>query len=145
MEADNVQRVLTAFKYKPRLCMHALAELTGLSKKILNVIVIFLQKNGTIVKAGETNDDRVYRLVDSEAQEAFNSSILRIPELFGLEEEVARSRVLMLKRFRDRLHNDLHPIVSIIIADYERGLRAVEAVREGGEDADALLKELGIR
>jgi hypothetical protein len=139
---NRSDQVLAAFRRKPRMCLHQVGELTGLSRGVVRMAVIDLQKRGDIMLIPEVSGDRVYQLINDDLLDTTNDNSPRIPELFGLREDVAMSRVLLLKRFRDRLHPELHHTLNLVISDYERGLQALEILREG-EDDEAVKKEIG--
>lgn len=48
----------------------------------------------------------------------------------GLTESTIRGRVLMLHRMKRNLICDWHPILDILLGDYEQELKRVEALRE---------------
>jgi hypothetical protein len=139
---NRADQVLAAFRRKPKMCLHQIGEITGLTRGIVRMAVIDLQKRGDIMLLPEVAGDRVYQLINDDLLDSTNNGTQRIPELFGLSEDVAVSRVMLLKRFRDRLHPELHHTLNLIIGDYERGLKALEILREG-EDDEAVKKEIG--
>lgn len=124
-------RVLTAFHRKPQMCLHVLEEATELSRRVLRQAVVVLQQRKKLRKADHP-EGGIYELVDKSNVPEFSSN--RLPELFGLDESTARARATLLKKFRDRLHCELHPVLNLVINDYERGLRVLEAIREGEPD-----------
>ena len=131
-------RVLTAFRLKPRMCIHMLLEASNLPRAtVRQALQVLIKRGDVLLKSSEGSfNDRIYELANSDLVIELPEGTKRLPELFGLEEGVARSRVLLLKRFRDRMHSELHPTLNLIISDYERGLRAVEVMR--GDDDDFL-------
>ena len=55
-----------------------------------------------------------------------------------LSEAAMRGRVLMLKRMKRNLIIDWHPIIDILLNDYERDLRRLEILRHGPDEPDVL-------
>jgi hypothetical protein len=60
----------------------------------------------------------------------------KLSPIIGLSEESVRGRVIMLKRMRRLLIIDWHPIIDILLGDYERDLKRVEALRENDDEPD---------
>lgn len=132
--------VLAAFSIKPRMCIHVLMETTGLREEILMYALHRLREDSSVkMEAG----------IYSRKNEAFVPSYLgldaqHLPALFGLDENEARARLVMLKRMKDRLISEWHPILDKLIGDYERGLKSVEGIRYGAEDDLAGVAKTGV-
>jgi hypothetical protein len=60
----------------------------------------------------------------------------KLSPVIGLSEEAMRGRVTMLKRMKRLLIVDWHPVIDILLGDYERNLRRVELLREPDNDPD---------
>ena len=58
----------------------------------------------------------------------------KLSPVIGLSEEGVRGRVIMLKRMRRLLIVDWHPIIDILLGDYERDLKRVETLRESDDE-----------
>jgi hypothetical protein len=132
-EASKV--VLAALQRHGAMCIHQLHKETQMPYTQLRRLVQTLMKESRVIKVfdEEGNHDRLYKLAFS--VEIFDDGVPdKLPELFGLDEETARSRVMLLQRFRDRLHCELHPVLNTVIADYQKGLKAIE--RRRGDDID---------
>lgn len=127
--------VLAAFSKKPRMCIHTLMETTGLKREALRYVLVELQKNGMIRNVSEVRGDLIYvRIGEAPVPEDLGLDKEHLPALFGLEEREARNRVIMLKRMKERLIIDWHPVIDVLLGDYERGLQHVEGVRYGTDD-----------
>lgn len=136
--ADATSTILAAFTTKPALCVHVLMEITGLTREALRSALVDLIEQGAIRKIAEFKGDSVYARGD----EAYVPITLGVDEdhlpcLFGLDEHAARTRLTMLKRMKGRLIGDWHPMLDLLIGDYERGLKNVESIRYGA-DLDSL-------
>lgn len=62
----------------------------------------------------------------------------RSSPLIGLSEEDMMTRVVMLKRMKRLLIGEWHPIIDILLGDYERDLARIRLLREP-PDADDVL------
>lgn len=132
------EEILAVFYRKPRLCIHQLAEESGLPRSTLRYALVELQKIGRIKKVSEVKGDNVYQLKHEPKEAQLDTAVspAYLPVAFGLEEETARDRVIMLKRMKSRLIREYHPILDVFIEDYERGLKAIELLRYGPDDDD---------
>lgn len=124
--------ILAAFAHKLQICIHELSDVTGLDAKAVAQAVKELQREGSLQKVG----DGLYQR-KGEAYVSLHLGLDKdhLPALFGLDEREARNRVSMLKRMKERLVIDYHPILDMVIGDYESGLRKVEAIRYGADGA----------
>lgn len=65
-----------------------------------------------------------------------NQFFERASPLIGLSEVDMLNRVVMLKRMKRLLIGEWHPIIDVLLGDYERDLKRVRLLREPEDDAD---------
>lgn len=51
-----------------------------------------------------------------------------------MEEDTARDRVIMINRMKGRLISEWHPVLDVLLKDYERGLKQIDLERDGPDD-----------
>ena len=131
------ETVLQAFQSKPRSCIHQLMEATGATRADLRYALVELQKVKLIRKISDVKGDYVYELIQEQPHKmsvAENVGSLKYD--FGVDEETAKKRVVMLRRMKSNLICEWHPVLDILLGDYMRGVEAVDAARRKLENAE---------
>lgn len=144
---DDEKMVLRAFGRKPSLCIHELRELTGIQYPELHKIVHKMIGRNEVALVSDVTagtDDKQYiklgKIVMGDEQ--FIQG--RLSPLIGMTEEVMRGRVIMIKRMKSRLICEWHPILDVLLGDYERDLKRVEALREPPEADEPRLQDFDV-
>lgn len=129
VQARPAEKVLAAFAEQFRMDLQELTAATGLDAIEVSAAVRELSRRGLLMR------QHIYSR-KGEAYVPLNLGLdeNHLPALFGLDEREARSRLLMVKRMKERLISEYHPMLDLVIADYERGLRNVEGIRYGTDD-----------
>lgn len=65
-----------------------------------------------------------------------------VPQFLWMTEETARDRVIMLQRMKTRLICEWHPVLDVLIKDYERGLKKIDVARDGPDGEDNYAMEM---
>lgn len=143
MSTEVHSGLLQVFRRKRWICIHELIEATGISYNQLNKSLVKLEVKGHIQRSqiegsekltlyGLVNFDTLYQPTEgTELHPSHDMSKAGLcSPVVGMTEQDARSRVFMLKRMKERLIQEWHPIIDKIIEDYQRDLRRVEAERD---------------
>lgn len=136
------REVLIAFGRCPNMCIHRLHDLTGYSYPQLLAVCNKLQRRGRIFRNSNValgKDDQYWSLREQSLElkpDQFKDE--RLSPLIGLTEQDMLNRVVMLKRMKRLLIVDWHPIIDVLIVDYERDLNRVQLLREPVESEDDL-------
>ena len=145
--AEDEKMVLRAFGRKHNLCIHELHELTGIQYPELHKVVQRLAARKEIVLTSDVTagkDDKQYLRLGKVVmgEEQFIQD--RLSPLIGMTEEVMRGRVMMIKRMKSRLICDWHPVLDVLLGDYEKDLKRMEALREPPESDEPRLQDFDV-
>lgn len=114
-------------------CIHKIHELGDIAyPDLLRTLNSMIRKN-LIIRVPDFQDDRQYALLSDGKMTSDQFVPERLSPLIGLTEQTMRDRVIMLKRMKSRLIIDWHPIIDVILRDYERDIGRVEGNREPPE------------
>lgn len=144
---EDEKMVLRAFGRKHNLCIHELRELTGIQYPELHKIVARMISRGEVAEVGDVTagkDDKQYLKLGKVVmgEEQFIQD--RLSPLMGMTEDAVRGRVTMIKRMKSRLICEWHPILDILLGDYEKDLMRVEALREPPEANEPRLQDFDV-
>lgn len=132
-----IEKAIAAFKKHPRMCIHVICEHMDIDRSQVKLLLNELTRRKIIKKASaRVAGDIVYELLLKLPME--NSDSPEPIKLLGGDEKTARNRIIMLRKMRAKLICEWHPILDIVIRDYETGLRNLDFVidPEGYEDGD---------
>ena len=138
---DEERDVLRAFGRKSNLCIHELHNLTGLSyPKLLGLMKLLVDRGDVEVVKDTALGKCSLQYISRKEQSMTSIQFIeeRLSPLIGLSEQAMRGRVIMLKRMKRNLIIDWHPVIDVLLKDYERDLNRVEALREAPEAPDVL-------
>lgn len=127
VKESDIEATLSAFMHgEEEMCIHMLCKKAGLPREVLRFVLVELQKQGKIERArAKVTGDAVYRLKSN--LRIASTEIQQVQRLVGgIDEETARNRVAMLKRMKARLISDWHPIIDILLRDYEGSLTKMD-------------------
>lgn len=131
---DDERQILRAFGRRPQMCIHELFSLTRVPYPELIKMLDRMVSRGDIVKATPDTalgkHDLQYLRKDEQALSQIQFIDERLSPLIGLTEQGMRGRIIMLNRMKRNLIEDWHPIIDILMGDYERDLKRIEAFRE---------------
>lgn len=124
---DDEAKVLEAFAKKSSMCLHVLRDETLLDYKELRPVVLgLIQKRLIRAKMGAHSGDRIYELADLES---VSELVAELPIAFRLSEETVKSRVHMIRRMKASLIEQWHPVLNVMLRDYESGLKSADNLR----------------
>jgi hypothetical protein len=140
-QRDDEQEVLKAFQRCSHLCIHQLHKTVYMGYPDLMTTLSKLQRAGKIAKAPDPHlgkEDRQYAKLGKNGLTADQFvGGERLSPLIGLDERAMRGRVVMLQRMKRNLITEWHPVIDILLGDYERDLKRMERLRFGDDDPDA--------
>lgn len=132
---ENSKRMAVVKVIKPEgSCAFDIGAASEMSQTMVSKILYNLVSLGVVLKVKEKGIDRVFRYVLA------NASMVVAGEQTQWKHQTAKllvtnagdmwHRLSMLKKLRDRLIEDHHPLLNAVIADYEYALHSLRA----GED-----------
>lgn len=144
-EIDDERAIRKALERMPNrtACIHRLHALTQIEyPELLRLLDIMARKKhiARVPADGLGPNDRTYALLSSGKMTFDQFEPEKLSPLIGLTELEMRNRVIMLKRMKERLICDWHPIVDKLMSDYERDLKRFEYDRDppDSDDPDVL-------
>lgn len=137
--SEEERLIMREFVRSNQVCIHHLNRATGLSYPDLLQLTTKLTKRGKIYRKPDTALGKTdYQYCTREPNLSSDHFMEdRLSPLVGLSESEMQGRVVMLKRMLRLLIPDWHPIINVILGDYERDLLRLKLLREPPEDGDA--------
>jgi hypothetical protein len=142
---DDERNVLRAFGRKPNLCIHEIFNLTGIPYPDLTKLLKTMISRGDIIQAPELSLGKGDLQFVSKKESTMSTVQFvdeRLSPLIGLSEQGMRGRVIMLKRMKRNLISDWHPVIDVLLNDYERDLKRMERLREPPDADDVLDRDI---
>lgn len=140
IKGNDEQMVLNTFGRYPNMCIHQLHLYTSISYVDLLKITKMLEQKGKIFRVpelclGSLDQQFCARHIDDGlASEQFEPT--KLSPLIGLTEEQMINRVRMLKRMKRLTICDWHPVIDVLLEDYERDIKRM-GIQRWGPDVDA--------
>jgi hypothetical protein len=141
---EDEQLVCMVFERKSALCIHELHAYTDISYPSLQLLLGRLIRRGYVTLVGDPEagkDDKQYMRIGAFGLSEKQFMTGRLSPLIGLTEDVMQNRVHMIKRMKDRLISEWHPVLNVLLGDYERDLQRVRIVREPFCEADEVVQK----
>lgn len=141
LRRDDQRSIQRVFATYPIACIHVIQKETGIPYPALLVLLEQLVKEEVLERRPEAilGDDHQYLCWKKPSNRRFNHVNYtddNMSPVSGLTEAQMRDRVVMIKNMKARLIISWHPVLDILLADYEQELRRIEAIREPPEKAD---------
>lgn len=139
MLRDDERKVMRAMRPRPVSCIHYLHGVTGIPYASLIKVVNGMVRAGDLLPVpdpvlGNKDHQYVLRSPVSYSRKAVRDDELGLLSPAGsLTEGQMRDRIVMLKNMKDRLITSWHPVLDILIKDYQREVDRVESFREPPE------------
>lgn len=137
--SDDERWVMRAFGRRPMMCIHQLQAMTSIPYVDLLKVTAQLQRRGKIFRTQEMclgKDDYQFQTRQEDAVAPVQFIEGRASPLVGLSIQDMAGRVVMLKRMRRLLIVDWHPIIDILIGDYERDIKRLRPEPDDDEDGE---------
>jgi hypothetical protein len=127
--------ILKVMQHRPWVCIHDIMRDTNLPHKIVLRNLTRLKDLGKVNKVLLPGQEDVIVWASNaytplDPNKLNPSDVTRASPVVGLTESEARTRVLMLKRMKEKLIYEWHPIIDVFLRDYERDLGRVESDRD---------------
>lgn len=141
LDIDDEKAIRKVLERMPnrKACIHRLHDLTSIDYPDLLRLLNSMTRKGIILRdpvLDLSKEDRTYSLLTNGKLTVDQFMPERLSPLIGLTELEMRNRVVMLKRMKERLICEWHPIVDKLLQDYERDLRRAEGEREPPDPDD---------